>query len=147
MSINAIKGIEIGTGFSGTEKFGSDAQDEIKYVKKEFTRSVNRAGGIEGGVTNGQPIIIRTAMKPISTLAKPIKSIDLLNMNSSPSRYERSDITAVPACSVISESMLAWVIAKHFLLKFGSDSLEELKDNYNSYTKNLYKRISKNFGK
>ncbi len=147
MSINAIKGIEVGTGFSGAEKFGSEVQDEIKYVNNELTRTVNRAGGIEGGVTNGQPIIVRAAMKPISTLAKPIKSIDLISMKSTSSRYERSDITAVPACSVIAESMLAWVIAKHFLIKFGGDSLEEMKDNYNSYTKNLHKRISQNFSK
>jgi chorismate synthase len=147
MSINAIKGIEIGNGFSGAEKFGSEVQDEIRSTNREITRLTNRAGGIEGGVTNGQPIIVRAAMKPISTLAKPIKSINLKNMKSTSSRYERSDITAVPACSVIAESMLAWVIAKHFLLKFGGDSIEELQDYYKSYTKNLHKRISKNFGK
>jgi len=77
----------------------------------------------------------------------PDKSIDLISMKSTSSRYERSDITAVPACSVIAESMLAWVIAKHFIVKFGGDSLEEMKDNYNSFTKNLHKRISQNFSK
>jgi len=147
MSINAVKGIEIGNGFSSAEKFGSEVQDEIRTANKELTRLTNRAGGIEGGVTNGQPIIVRAAMKPISTLAKPIKSIDLKNMKSTSSRYERSDITAVPACAVIAESMLAWVIAKHFLLKFGGDSIEEMQDNYKSYTKNLHKRISQNFRK
>ena len=145
MSINAIKGVEIGSGFSDAERFGSDVQDEIKYVRKEIKRLTNRSGGIEGGVTNGQPIIVRAAMKPISTLAKPVKSIDLKNMKNTHSRYERSDITAVPACSVIAESMLAWVIAKHFLVKFGGDSMEELRRNYNSYIKDLNKRISENF--
>jgi chorismate synthase len=145
MSINAIKGIEIGNGFAGAEKFGSEVQDEISIRSKELTRPTNKAGGIEGGITNGLPIIVRAAMKPISTLAKPVKSIDLKNMRSTSSRYERSDITAVPACSVIAESMLAWVIAKHFLLKFGGDSMEELQDNYKSYIKNLHNRISQNF--
>jgi len=145
MSINAIKGIEIGNGFSGAEKLGSEVQDEISIRNKEITRLKNSAGGIEGGITNGQPIIVRAAMKPISTLAKPVNSIDLKNMKSSSSRYERSDITAVPACSVIAESMLAWVIAKHFLLKFGGDSMEELQDNYKSYMKSLHNHISKNF--
>jgi chorismate synthase len=145
MSINAIKGVEIGDGFLGAEKFGSEVNDEIKFRREQFARSTNCAGGIEGGVTNGQPIIVRAGMKPISTIAKPIKSIDLRNMKSVTSRYERSDITAVPACSVISESMLAWVIAKHFLLKFGGDSMEELQDNYNLYKKNLHKRIKQNF--
>ncbi len=147
MSINAIKGVEIGDGFLGAEKFGSEVNDEIKFRREQLARSTNWAGGIEGGVTNGQPIIVRAGMKPISTIAKPIKSIDLRNMESVTSRYERSDITAVPACSVISESMLAWVIAKHFLLKFGGDSMEELQDNYNLYKKNFHKRIKQNFRK
>jgi chorismate synthase len=145
MSINAIKGVEIGDGFLSAEKFGSETNDEIKFVKEKLIRSTNRTGGIEGGITNGQPIIVRAAMKPISTLAKPLKSVDLKNIKNISSRYERSDITAVPACSVVAESMLAWVIAKHFLLKFGGDSMEELRDNYNSYTSKLSKRNKQNF--
>jgi chorismate synthase len=147
MSINAVKGVEIGNGFSGAGNFGSEVHDEIKMVKGELARSTNRAGGVEGGVTNGQPIIVKAAMKPISTLAKPIGSVNLKNMKEISSRYERSDITAVPACSIIAESMLAWVIAKHFLIKFGGDSMEELQDNYNSNTKKLHKRIKQNFRK
>jgi chorismate synthase len=86
-------------------------------------------------------------MKPIATLMSPIETVDLENMRSLLSRRERSDFVAVPACAVISESMLAWSIAKYFLIKFGGDSLEETKDNYNNYTKKLYKRIRKNFRK
>jgi chorismate synthase len=147
MSINAVKGVEIGEGFLGSEKSGSETNDDVKYVKEKLLRSTNRAGGTEGGITNGQPVIIRAAMKPISTLAKPLKSVDLKDMKNISSRYERSDITAVPACSVIAESMLAWVVAKHFLLKFGGDSMEELRDNYKSYTTKLHKRIKQNFRK
>ena len=86
-------------------------------------------------------------MKPISTLSKPIRSIDLSSMKKVSSRYERSDFTAVPSCAVIAESMLAWVIAKHFLVKFGGDSIEETKDNFNSFTKKSFKRIRKEFRK
>ncbi len=147
MSINAVKGVEIGLGFSGSEKFGSEVQDEINLINRKLNRLTNNAGGIEGGVTNGEPIIVRAAMKPISTLAKPLKSVDLKNMKNVSSRYERSDITAVPACSVIAESMLAWVLAKHFLIKFGGDSIEELRNNYNSYNNKIQPRLLKNFRK
>jgi chorismate synthase len=147
MSVNAVKAIEIGSGFSGSESFGSEIQDEIKLTGGKFIRPTNNAGGIEGGITNGSPVIVRCAMKPISTLAKPLKSVDLKVMKEVNSRYERSDITAVPACAVISESMLAWAIAKHFLLKFGGDSMQEIKNNYSAYTKNLSKKIKHNFRK
>jgi chorismate synthase len=147
MSINAVKGIEIGSAFSSAEQSGSKVHDEIFYDKNKFSRKSNSAGGVEGGVSNGLPILVRSAMKPISTLAKPLNSIDLSSMKKVSSRYERSDITAVPACAVISESMLAWVIAKHFLIKFGGDSLEETKDNFDSYTKKSLNRIRKGFGK
>jgi len=147
MSINAVKGIEIGSGFSSAEKTGSQVHDEIIFDKKGFSRSSNNAGGIEGGISNGLPILIRSVMKPISTLAKPLKTIDLSIMTNVSSRYERSDITAVPACAVISESMLAWVLAKHFIMKFGGDSIEETKDNFDNYIKNSVNRIRKNFRK
>lgn len=147
MSINAVKGVEIGSGFSSADNFGSDIHDEIIFDQSEFSRKTNNAGGIEGGISNGLPILVRAAMKPISTLAKPLNSIDMSTMKKVESRYERSDFTAVPSCAVISESMLAWVLAKHFLQKFGGDSLEEVKDNYNSFKKNYLKRLRSNFRK
>jgi chorismate synthase len=147
MSINAVKAVSLGTGFESAEKFGSESHDEIILRDKALIRKTNRAGGIEGGISTGMPIIVRAAMKPIATLMSPIETVDLENMRSLLSRRERSDFVAVPACAVISESMLAWSIAKYFLIKFGGDSLEETKDNYNNYTKKLYKRIRKNFRK
>jgi chorismate synthase len=147
MSINAVKAVSLGTGFESAEKFGSESHDEIILRDKALIRKTNRAGGIEGGISTGMPIIVRAAMKPIATLMSPIETVDLENMRSLLSRRERSDFVAVPACAVISESMLAWSIAKYFLIKFGGDSLEETKDNYNNYTKKLYQRIRKNFRK
>jgi len=90
-------------------------------------------------------VIVRSAMKPIATLMSPVESVDLSTMKKIESRRERSDFVAVPACAVISESMLAWVLAKQFLIKFGGDSFEELKDNYNNYNKKLFSRIKRNF--
>jgi len=139
--------IEIGSGFSSAEKTGSQVHDEIIFDKKGFSRSSNNAGGFEGGISNGLPILVRSVMKPISTLTKPLNTIDLSTMKKVSARYERSDITAVPACAVISESMLAWVLAKHFLIKFGGDSIEETKDNFDNYIKKTVNRIRKNFGK
>ncbi|MFH1422419.1 MAG: chorismate synthase [Planctomycetota bacterium] len=147
MSINAVKGVEIGNGFESAESFGSQVHDEIILKGENFLRKTNRAGGVEGGITTGMPVIVTTAMKPIATLSKPLKTVDLKTMKNTTARYERSDFVAVPACSVIAESMLAWVIAKHLLIKFGGDSLEETKDNYKLYTKNSFKRIQKNFRK
>ncbi len=145
MSINAVKGVEIGFGFNSANNFGSQVHDEIVFRINLFTRKTNYAGGIEGGISTGLPIIVRAAMKPIATLMSPLKSIDLKTFKAVESRRERSDFVAVPACAVIAESMLAWTIAKHFLEKFGGDSLEETKINFLSYTKNLTKRVSKNF--
>jgi chorismate synthase len=145
MSINAVKGVEIGSGFYSADQLGSQVHDEITFVKNRFNRKTNNAGGIEGGISNGLPIIVRAAMKPISTLAHPLNSVDLSSMKKVSSRYERSDFTAVPSCAVIAESMLAWVIAKHFLLKFGGDSIEETEDNFTSFTKKSINRIKKGF--
>ncbi|HCY76015.1 MAG TPA: chorismate synthase [Ignavibacteriales bacterium] len=145
MSINAVKAVEIGEGFLLAEKFGSKSHDEIILKKDIIGRKTNRAGGIEGGVSTGLPIIVRAAMKPIATLMSPIESVNLSTMKKVDARRERSDFVAVPACAVIAESMLAWSIAKFFLQKFGGDSLEELKDNYSSYNKKLFGRIKKNF--
>lgn len=147
MSINAVKAVSIGTGFYSAESFGSESHDEIIIKGNQIVRKTNRAGGIEGGITTGMPIIVRAAMKPIATLMSPIETIDLKNMKRILARRERSDFVAVPACAVISESMLAWSLAKYFLLKFGGDSIEETKDNFNSYTKKLNQRIRKNFKK
>jgi len=145
MSINAVKAVSIGTGFQSAEIFGSESHDEIILKGNNFSRKTNRAGGIEGGISTGLPVIIRGAMKPIATLMSPIQTVDLATMKSIKARRERSDFVAVPACAVVAESMLAWVIAKHFLNKFGGDSIEETKDNYNNYNKKLNNRIRKNF--
>jgi chorismate synthase len=145
MSINAVKAVEIGEGFLLAEKFGSKSHDEIVMKKDFIGRKTNRAGGIEGGVSTGLPIIVRTAMKPIATLMSPIESVNLSTMKKIDARRERSDFVAVPACAVIAESMLAWSIAKFFLQKFGADSMEELKDNYTTYNKKLFGRIKNNF--
>ncbi|MBI5661071.1 MULTISPECIES: chorismate synthase [Ignavibacterium] len=145
MSINAVKGVEIGAGFYSAENFGSQSHDEIIISKNKLTRKTNRAGGIEGGITTGLPVIVRAAMKPIATLMSPIESVDLSKMKKVLSRRERSDFVAVPACAVIAESMLAWSIAKFFLEKFGGDSLEETKQNYHKYISELHNRIKNNF--
>jgi len=147
MSINAVKGVEIGNGFESAEQYGSQVHDDITIDGKNFSRKTNHSGGIEGGISNGLPILVRAAMKPISTLAKPLNSIDLTAMKKVISRYERSDFTAVPSCAVVAESMLAWILAKHFLIKFGGDSLEETEDNFSSFTKKSFDRIRKGFKK
>ncbi len=145
MSINAVKAVEIGTGFNSALISGSKNNDEIIFKNDELTRKSNKAGGIEGGISTGLPIIVRAAMKPISTLMKPVKSVDLKNRKAVDASRERSDFVAVPSCAVIAESMLAWSIANFFLLKFGGDSIEEVKDNFNNFTKKLNKRILNNF--
>lgn len=147
MSIHAVKGVEVGIGFESAELFGSQVHDEIILRKNNFYRKTNRAGGIEGGITTGLPIIIRGAMKPIATLMSPIESVDLSNMKKVSARRERSDFVAVPACAVIAESMVAWVIADFFLQKFGGDSIEETKDNYSNYVDKYFSRIKNNFRK
>lgn len=133
MGIQAIKGVEIGTGFEMAERFGSEVMDEIFYEGSMFYRKTNHAGGIEGGITNGMPIVIRAAMKPIPTLKKPLRSVDITTKEPYEAAYERSDVCAVPAASVIGEAMAALVIADAFLEKFGGDSVEETKRNFNGY--------------
>jgi len=147
MSIQAVKGVEIGLGFESALKFGSEVHDEISLKGKQFTRRTNRAGGIEGSISTGMPIIIRGAMKPISTLMNPLETIDLSTMKKVESRRERSDFVAVPACAVIAESMVAWTIANFFLQKFSGDSLEDVNDNYKNYKDKLYSRTKKNFSR
>ena len=144
MSINAVKGIEIGDGFALAEMKGSEAHDIIKKSCKDndlpWCRHTNHAGGIEGGITNGEPIIVRAAMKPIATLGKPLSSIDLRTGKLSAAHYERSDICVVPAAGVIGEAMLAIILADAVLKKFGGDHLEETLANYHSYTNSIRSR-------
>lgn len=145
LSINAVKGVEIGNAFSNAEKFGSFAHDEIIIRENKFWRKSNRAGGVEGGITTGLPLLLRGAMKPIATLMSPIETINLKTMKKISARRERSDFVAVPACAVIAEAMTAWVVADFFLQKFGGDSIEETKNNFTGYAKNLTQKISKRF--
>lgn len=141
MSINAIKGVEIGAGFEAANKPGSEVHDEITYDGNSFGRKTNRAGGIEGGISTGLPIIIRAAMKPIATLMSPIESVDLKTLKPVDARRERSDFVAVPACAVICEAMTAWTIADFFLQKFSGDSMEDIKSSYAAYKKRLHKQL------
>jgi len=127
MSVNAFKGIEIGGGFDTAEKFGSEVHDEIGHDGESFTRYSNNAGGIEGGMSNAQPIILRMAMKPIPTLIKPLRSVDIQSKEQKDAHKERTDSCAVPAASIIAESMLCFVLADALLEKFGGDSMNQLK--------------------
>jgi len=127
MSVNAFKGIEIGEGFGGAEKFGSEVHDEIGHDGEKFIRYSNNAGGIEGGMSNAQPIVIRMAMKPIPTLIKPLHSVDIHSKEKKDAHKERTDSCAVPAASIIAESMLCFVLADALLEKFGGDSVDQLK--------------------
>lgn len=147
MSINAVKGVEIGGGFYLSGKPGSAVMDEIIIAKEEFVRKTNFAGGIEGGISNGMPLIVRGAMKPIPTLMKPLQSVHLSGFKQVSAFRERSDYTAVPACSVIAEAMTAFVVANAVLEKTGGDSIEEIIANFNAYKNNIFKRITKKFAK
>ena len=134
MSIQAIKGMEVGLGFAAAGQRGSQVQDEIYYERdRGFYRLTNRAGGLEGGVTNGEPLIIRGAMKPIPTLRQPLKSVDMITRKPSGATVERSDVCAVPAACVIGEALVAWELAGACLEKCGGDSMEELKDNWDRH--------------
>jgi chorismate synthase len=136
MSIQAIKGVEVGQGFTMSGDFGSAVMDQIYYRRgpaKGFFRKTNFAGGIEGGMTNGMPVLLRAAMKPIPTQRKPLASVDITKKKSVRAAYERSDICAVPAAGVIGEAMTALCVCDAFLGKFGGDSMDETKRNYDSY--------------
>ncbi len=132
MSINAFKGIEIGMGFKQAKKFGSEVHDEIDWDGNKYIRLSNNAGGIEGGMSNAQPIIIRSIMKPIPTLTKPLRSVDILTKEKKIAHKERTDSCSVPAASIISESMIAIAITDALLEKFGGDSIEQLKKHIES---------------
>ncbi|MEJ5173282.1 MAG: chorismate synthase [Hydrogenothermaceae bacterium] len=136
MSIQAIKGVEIGEGFGLAGKVGSQAHDEIFYDRERgFYRKTNRAGGLEGGMTNGEPIMVRAAMKPIPTLMrqKSLQSVNVITKEPFMAAKERSDITAVPAAAVVAESMLAFVLAREILEKFGNDNWIHIKERINQY--------------
>lgn len=142
MSIQAIKGVEVGLGFAGAALPGSQVHDEIFYSRERgFYRRTNRAGGLEGGVTNGEPLVVRAAMKPIPTLHKPLRSVDLVSKEPFEASVERSDVCAVPAACVVGEAAVAWELAVACLEKFGGDTLEEMKKNYQNYLDYLRNRI------
>lgn len=147
MGIQAVKGVEIGGGFGMAAMYGSDVLDEIYYRNPKgdkgkgnpagFYRKTNHAGGIEGGMTNGMPLIVRAVMKPIPTQRRPLRSVDIKSKRPLEAAYERSDICAVPAAAVIGEAMMALVIAGAFLRKFGGDSMKETARNYRGYLKQV----------
>ncbi|TMD11659.1 MAG: chorismate synthase [Chloroflexi bacterium] len=137
LSINAVKGVEFGAGFLGAARRGSDFHDEIDYQEGRFRHLTNRAGGLTGGVTNGEPIDLRVAIKPISTMKKPMRSIDLNTKEKTEAHYERSDVCVVPAAGVIGESVVALTIADALLEKFGGDSMVELERNYRSFVESI----------
>lgn len=146
MSIPSIKAVEIGEGIESSEKRGSVVHDkilvhqELEMNSLRYYRETNRAGGVEGGVTNGEAIIIKAYLKPIPTLINPLRSIDFATKKETRAIYQRSDICVVPAASVVGKAVAAWEMAVAFLEKFGGDSLEEIKENYKNYKKRL-KRI------
>ncbi|HHT9133426.1 MAG TPA: chorismate synthase [Candidatus Avalokitesvara rifleensis] len=145
MSVQAIKGVEIGLGFRVAEKLGSEVHDCIFYDQKSrgdsptggFFRRTDHAGGLEGGVTNGEPIVVRAAMKPIPTLRKSLESVDLTTKKSAPAAAERSDVCAVPAASVVVEAVVSFEIARVFVEKFGGDSIQETRRNLEGYLKQV----------
>jgi chorismate synthase len=146
MSIPAVKGVEIGLGFEGARRPGSEVHDEIdlapgRPLAGHVQRRTNRAGGLEGGITTGEPLVLRVAMKPISTLMRPLETIDVATRGPAQAVAERSDVTAVPAMGVIAEAMVAFVVAQAALEKFGGDSLKELKRNYDGYVTRLSERL------
>ncbi|MBI5282242.1 MAG: chorismate synthase [Candidatus Solibacter usitatus] len=139
LSIQAVKGVEIGEAEEAAAAFGSKVQDTIHYDKpaREFRRGANKAGGLEGGITNGQEIVVRGLLKPISTLRKPLESVDLETREPALAAYERSDVAVVPAAGVVGEAMVALVVAQAMVEKFGGDSLTEVRRNYDGYIKQV----------
>jgi chorismate synthase len=140
MSIPAVKGVELGLGFEAARRKGSEVHDEIL---PGLARATNRAGGTEGGMTTGEPLVARVAMKPISTLMSPLRTVDLATGGAAQAQSERSDVTAVPAMGVIAEAMLSLVLAQALLEKFGGDALGETKRNFAGYVAQLRARTPK----
>lgn len=140
MSIQGIKGVEFGLGFGYAQKRGSQVHDAIFYLKqKGFFRKTNNAGGIEGGITNGEDIVIRCCMKPLSTLMKPLDSVDIITKKKKHAAVERSDICVVAAAGVVGEAVSAFELANAFVEKFGGDSIKEMNRNYRGYVKQVRK--------
>lgn len=136
MSIPSIKGVEIGDGFGEAARRGSTVHDVIEYDEQRgWSRRTNNAGGTEGGVTNGAPLVVRCAAKPISTLIKPLPSVDLATRQESPAHFERSDVCVIPAAGVVGEAMVALTLADAFRQKFGGDSMTEIEQNYEAYVR------------
>lgn len=134
MSVQAIKGVEIGLGFAAATRPGSEVHDAIHHApERGFYRPTNGAGGIEGGISNGEPIVVRAAMKPIPTLYKPLPSVDVMTKEPYLAAIERSDACAAPAAAVVGENAVAWVIAQAFVEKFGGDSMEQMRTHYEAY--------------
>ncbi len=141
MGIQAIKGVEIGMGFEVAQRPGSRVHDELFHDSASgFTRSTNNAGGLEGGMTNGEPVVVRAAMKPLSTLKSPLRSVNMETRKAVTAHFERSDVCAVPAASVIGEAMVGIVLTEAVLEKFGGDSMEELIRNYRAYMDSIRAR-------
>ncbi len=146
MSIPAVKGVEIGMGFEAAQRTGAEVHDEIELAPGRpsaghVRRRTNRAGGLEGGMTTGEPLVVRAAMKPISTLMRPLGTVDFASQQPAAAVAERSDVTAVPAMGVIAEAMVAFVIAQAFLEKFGGDSLNETRRNFDGYIAQIAARF------
>jgi chorismate synthase len=138
LSIHAVKAVAIGDGVAASRRVGSEVHDAIYFdEERRYHRNTNRAGGLEGGVTNGQDVVIRAFMKPISTLRRGLPSVDIESREAHRSQWERSDVTAVPACGVVCEAMLAIVLAAAMREKFGGDSLDEMRRNYDAYLEQL----------
>jgi chorismate synthase len=139
MSVQAVKAVEIGAGVTAAGSYGSEVQDEIFYEKaaRRFRRSTNRAGGLEGGITNGEDVVIRGYLKPISTLRQALQTADMVTKEPVSAAYERSDWCVVPAGAVAGEAMIALVLADAFLQKFGGDSLSEMRRNFDNYARQI----------
>jgi chorismate synthase len=139
MSIQAVKAVEIGTGVANAGSYGSEVQDEITYdaTEKRFGRSSNRAGGLEGGITNGQDMVVRGYLKPISTLRRALQTVDMKTKEVVKAAYERSDVCVVPAAGVAGEAMVAAELGGAFVEKFGGDSMEEMRRNFEGYMRQL----------
>ncbi len=139
MSIPAVKAVSIGAGVEGASLRGSQVHDEIGYDRdaRAFTRPTNRAGGLEGGMTNGEELRVRGFLKPISTLRRALASVDIETKEEQRAAFERSDVTAVPAAGVIGEAMMALVLCEAMREKFGGDSMAEMRRNFDSYREQL----------
>ena len=144
MSIQAIKGVEIGDGFEEARRRGSQAHDEIDVTEKGLNRLTNRAGGIEGGMTNGGQLRVRAAMKPISTVPRALRTVDMSTGEKAKAIHQRSDVCAVPAAGVVAEAVVALVLARVALEKFGGDSLRETQRNVQGYLSEIHARTTWN---